>query len=161
MKDRPRTVVLLRHGIAEPRESGTPDESRALTKYGKRRMRETAKGLARLLPKAPAIYSSPLLRCVQTAKILAKAYGGKVEPVITEALAPGASPRELRALLDATSERCVYFVGHEPGLTAAMLDLTNLSCDGELELKKGGCYAVRIVGEGGELRWMLSPRALR
>ena len=54
-------IVLLRHGIAE--DKGTkPDDERELTEVGHKRMKQIARGLARLFPKAEGIISSPLAR---------------------------------------------------------------------------------------------------
>ena len=33
--------------------------------------------------------------------------------------------------------------------------------EGEFELKKGGCYGVRILESGARLEWFLRPRVLR
>jgi hypothetical protein len=41
-----------------------------------------------------------------------------------------------------------------------MLALTGMT--GEMELKKGGCYGVRIdAGGAGRLEWILRPRAMK
>ncbi len=41
-----------------------------------------------------------------------------------------------------------------------MLALTGTQSDGGIELKKGGCYGIRI-GARNTLEWLLPPRALR
>jgi phosphohistidine phosphatase SixA len=127
-------------------------------------MKRVAKSLARLLPDADAIYSSPLVRAFETAEWVAKAYDGKLAIETTAALAPGHDPEEVRALLRrAGGSRCAYFVGHEPTLTALMLALTGMTASGELSLKKGGSYGVEIDTPDSlaSLRWMLSPSLLR
>jgi len=65
-------IVLLRHGIAE-KKGGKPDEKRRLTDEGNEKMRGIARGLARLLPGAEALYSSPLVRATETAQWIARA----------------------------------------------------------------------------------------
>jgi len=154
-------VVLLRHGIAEDASPGQKDEDRALTPEGQKRMKEIARGLARLFPKAAAIYSSPLVRALQTAQRVAKAYGGEVEITVTDALRPGASMKELRALLDSSKARHMIVVGHEPNLTDNVRALTALGKSARVELKKGGCCGVRLTKDGAVLEWLLPPRALR
>lgn len=153
-------VLLLRHGIAEPHGSRADDDARVLTAAGKKKMKEIATAIARLFPKAEAIYSSPLIRCIQTAEFVSKAYGKTLRVKKLDALRPGSDPEELRAFLQAAKERNVIFVGHEPHLSAAMLHLTGMHADGEIELKKGGCYRVRLNGGGGTLEWMVAPRVL-
>ncbi|HKO54602.1 MAG TPA: phosphoglycerate mutase family protein [Thermoanaerobaculia bacterium] len=149
-------VVLLRHGIAEA-PGGGPDETRELTDEGHRRMKQIARGLARIF-EAEAIISSPLTRAVQTATWVGKAYDFGV--TASDALRPEGDPAAVRALIDGTDARRIILVGHEPSLTAAMQALANVQ--GALELKKGGCYAVRFTdADGARLEWMLPPRALR
>jgi phosphohistidine phosphatase len=154
-----RFIVLLRHGIAEPGE-GKPDEARELTSEGHRRMKQIGRGLRRFFPKAEVIVASPLVRAQQTAEWVAKTFKGKVEVTTSTALSPGSAPESLRELIDATHAARIIVVGHEPTLTRAMLHLTNMQ--GSMELKKGGCYRVRIAQSGeATLDWMLPPRVLR
>jgi phosphohistidine phosphatase len=156
-----RFIVLLRHGIAEDASAEKKDEDRGLTREGHARMKEIARGLERVLPKAQAIYTSPLLRAVQTALWVSKGYKSRVTINTTDALAPGASAKELRAFLDSIAERRVVVVGHEPTLTRALGALTGVDVP-RLELKKGGCYGVRVLGDGSAtLEWLLPPRVLR
>jgi phosphohistidine phosphatase len=150
-------VVLLRHGIAAPSGS-EPDETRELTDEGHRRMRQIARGFKRFFPKAEAIISSPLTRALQTATWVGKALDLGV--ATSDALRPDGDPAAVRALLAETSARRIILVGHEPSLTRTMLALTKMQ--GDLELKKGGCYAIRFEdSEDGRLVWMLPPRVLR
>lgn len=149
-------AILLRHGIAHPR--GTmPEETRGLTKEGHKRMKEIARGLSRIRPTVDVIYSSPLVRCVETAQYISKRYD--LGFTTTDALRPDAKSKELRELLRSTTGRVVVCVGHEPSLSAMMRHLTKMR--GRTELKKGGCYGVRFEEETAHLEWMLSPRVLR
>lgn len=156
-----RFIILLRHGVAEPRLEGLPDEARRLSKAGANRMREIGWGMAKLFPRARVICTSPLTRAVQTGARLAKGYGGKVKVRTLEALAPGQDAMAFLEALDAMPERHAIFVGHEPGLTQLLGELCSLDTTG-LSLKKGGCYGLRIQASGHtQLEWMLSPKVLR
>jgi len=155
-------VVLLRHGIAEPHGSRADDDARELTETGHRRMKQIARRLAENFPKAAAIYSSPLIRATQTAHWVAKAYDGRLEVKLAPALVPTAETAEARAFLESLGEARVICVGHESNLSELMLALTSMRADGGIELKKGGCYGVRIAENGAaQLEWMLPPRVLR
>lgn len=162
-ESRDRLIVLFRHGIAEDRSADKPDAERVLTRDGHARMMKAAGGLERAFPKAQVIYSSPLVRAVQTAQWIAKGYRSRIKVTQTDALAPGARPEDFKELLRTIAERRIIAVGHEPTLTQAAAALLGLTTDaGGLELKKGGCYAIRIHADGrGVLDWMLSPRILR
>jgi phosphohistidine phosphatase len=147
-------LVLLRHGIAEDPTPEKNDLDRELTSKGRRRMEAIAAGLARVFPEAEAIYSSPAVRAIQTARPVAKEYGLKITK--SDALAPG---QPSRTLVDEVSVDFAIFVGHEPTLSALMKDLTETQ--GQIELKKGGCYGVAFDDKTARLEWMLSPRVLR
>jgi phosphohistidine phosphatase len=156
-----RFLVLLRHGIAEEATPEKKDEDRSLTTEGHARMKQIARGLERALPKAQAIYTSPLLRSVQTALWVSKGYRSRVSINTTDALAPGASTKDFLALIDGIEERRAIIVGHEPTLTDFVSALVDLG-DANVELKKGGCYGVRIGSDGkAMLEWLLPPRVLR
>lgn len=154
--------MLLRHGLAEDPSPDKKDEDRGLTAEGHARMKQIARGLERALPKAQAIYASPLLRAVQTALWVSKGYRSRVNVTTTDALAPGASHMEFLELIASIKERRAVLVGHEPGLTENLRALVNTDEEHKLELKKGGCYGVRLLQDGTALlEWMLPPRILR
>lgn len=160
---RDRFLVLLRHGLAEDRIADKADEDRSLTPEGHARMKQIARGLERAFPKAQAIYSSPLLRAVQTALWVSKGYRSRVKVSTIDALIPGSSTSDLRAVIETLEQRRVILVGHEPNITENLLDLVGLGGSAhQLELKKGGCYGVRLRMDGSAvLEWILSPRILR
>ena len=154
-----RFLVFLRHGIAEDASAEKKDEDRSLTAEGHAKMKQIARGLANALPKVGAIYSSPLLRAVQTALWVSKAYRSRANVNTVDALKPAATKKELLALLKSIDARRAILVGHEPSLTTHVSTLTGVDVP---ELKKGGCYGVRLMPDGkAELEWMLPPRLLR
>ncbi|MGN6187058.1 MAG: SixA phosphatase family protein [Thermoanaerobaculia bacterium] len=154
-----RFVIFLRHGIAEEPSAEKRDEDRGLTREGNARMKQIARGLERALPKAQAIYSSPLLRAMQTSLWVSKGYRAKVNIITNDALAPGATRKQFAAFLKTVHEQRVIIVGHEPNLTDALSALTGVE---GIELKKGGCFGVRVFADGrGALEWVLVPRILR
>jgi len=157
-----RFVILLRHGIAEEPTPEKKDEDRSLTAEGHARMKQIARGLESALPKAQAIYTSPLLRAMQTALWVSKGYRSRVSITTTDALAPGATKKQFLALIKTITARRVIIIGHEPNLTDSLRALTGLTEAQGVELKKGGCYGVRVFADGrGVLEWVLPPRILR
>jgi phosphohistidine phosphatase len=162
MEPNEKFVVLLRHGIAEPHGARADDDARILTETGNRRMKQIGRGLAKRFPKAEVIYSSPLIRCVETAEWVEKGYRGSIKVKTYDALKPDGSVDDIRALIDGSEARRIICVGHETNLSMAMLSLTKMTSDGPIELKKGGCYGIRISAGGhATLEWMLPPRVLR
>jgi phosphohistidine phosphatase len=159
---REKFVIFLRHGIAEELSPDKKDEDRGLTAEGHAKMKWIARGLERALPKVGAIYSSPLLRAVQTSLWVSKAYRSRVNVTTSDALTPGAKTRDFFDLLASIRVTRAIVVGHEPSLSDNVRKLTRLSQPETVELKKGGCYGVRLRPDGTAiLEWALPPRILR
>lgn len=162
IQDRERFIVLLRHGIAEDPSPEKADDERGLTAEGHARMKQIARGLEQSFPRAGAIYSSPLLRATQTALWVSKAYRLRISVNTSEALTPAATTAQFLELIASIDERRTIVVGHEPNLSENLRALVGLGESRAIELKRGGCYGVRIRADGSAgLEWMLPPRILR
>lgn len=158
-------VVLVRHAIAEERGAAWPDDdSRPLTRDGIRKWKRAARGLAALLPEIDLLLTSPLIRAVQTAEILAKAASPSPKLQLFEPLRPGTRPSAtIAALRSKNPKGTVVLVGHEPTLSELASELLRLQ--GPLEFRKGAAMAVMTHGLGtrgpARLEWFLTPRVLR
>ena len=156
-------VLILRHAIAVP--SGTPDiddRDRPLTPRGRKRFRKAARGLARILPRPDALFTSPLRRALETAEIAAEAWGD-VTPVEDPRLAGGHTEGILPGLAAHGEDALVALVGHEPDVSHLLGHLVGGAGEG-LTFKKGGVALVEIDGAApasGRLIWFLPPRLLR
>ncbi len=111
----------MRHGPAEDRADSGMDSDRALTSSGRERVRAVARFLVELEEEPLAILTSPLVRAVQTAEIVAVVTklsdrDGNVE--VRRELGPGGpgAPALVRSLAS-SAERRVMVVGHEPDLS--------------------------------------------
>jgi len=165
-------LYILRHGIAEDEAPKGDDRARRLTSRGRARMRAAAAGMRRLGLRFDALLTSPLVRAVETAAVVAEVYGGKPAPQELPALAAGTPPPETaRALRPFARQEHVMIVGHEPGLSGlASLLLAGSPTAVSIELKKGGLIALdtgqllRASGgaaTGATLLWQATPRQLR
>jgi phosphohistidine phosphatase len=159
-------IYLLRHGIAvDPSFSGVPDDARALTEKGIKRMREIARGLAALALELDAVVTSPLIRARETAEIVADALDIRDRLEASNVLATGSDPATIERWLRGRAEGSLMLVGHNPTLS----ELVSLLVVGArrspiCELKKGGMAALhRAEGSSGlyELSWLAPPRLLR
>ena len=162
-------LLIIRHAIAEDREefakSGKPDEQRPLTRAGRRKMKEAAKGLRRAVRTIDHLATSPLVRAAQTAEIVSDTWeigGAEVIP----ALAPEARPEALAEWGAAhTGKDVVAVVGHEPHLSSLATWLVSGQSDSRVELKKGGACLIDMGSElrpgSGTLLWLLTPRLMR
>lgn len=151
------TLYFVRHGKAEDANGGS-DAARRLTKGGEARLRDAAALWRRVNLRPDLVLTSPLVRAVQTARILADGLDLKESPVEDERLAPGASwARIAQALGDHGSPRRVALVGHQPDLGEAVELLTGATA----RLRPGGVACVEFPGTAephtGELAWLLDP----
>ncbi len=162
-------LLVIRHGIAEDRDtfaaSGRDDSERPLTSEGREKMRRGAAGLRRVVARIDVLASSPYARAMQTARVVASAYGlGDVEAL--GALVPDAALYELPPWLEPLRDaQVVALVGHEPHLSALVTWLIWGRGASRVELKKGGAalvaFEARPTAGRGVLRWLLTPRQLR
>jgi len=120
-------VFLVRHGIAADAAPGQPDESRPLTAKGRRRFRRTARAFARLGERVDKLITSPLVRAVQTAEILARALR-QDEVGVLEELRSEVPPAKLFGALSQQIEdgEGVALVGHDPQMTKLVAALAQL-----------------------------------
>ena len=157
-------LVIIRHAIAVARGTpDVPDDERPLTKSGKRRFKEAARGLARICRRPDVLLTSPLPRAADTAEIAADAWGG-ITPASEPALAHG-TPDEILALLsEYPADRRIAIVGHEPMLSALLARLLGSNDGVGFTLRKGGVAHLDVPGQpgnGARLDWLLRPRILR
>lgn len=159
------TLYLVRHAIAEERGDDWPDDTkRPLTHEGAARMRKAVAGLRDLDLKIDVVYTSPLVRAVETAELLVS--GLKPTPVLRPlpALVPGGAPGKVAEAVSFDRDvRTLALVGHEPSLgeLAAWL----LSARAPLPFRKGGVCRIDFPdqppGRNGQLVWFATPKMLR
>jgi len=162
-------ILIIRHGVAEERESfarSTQDDAlRPLTRQGRKKMNKAARGLARLVPSVDVIASSPLVRAVQTAEIVADAFDG-ARLVQIAALSPRKPPAQLLEWLQAhPPEATVALVGHEPHLSTFLCWLLTGLQESFVVFKKGAAAMIEsndpVTAGRAKLSWFLKPSQLR
>ena len=154
-------LYIVRHAEAIERSATAPDASRYLTPKGRLSFRRIARNVRKAGAAPDVIFTSPLLRSVQTAEILAERLKHKGEVVVTRELSPGFDLRALRTLLaGAGNPMEAAFVGHEPDL--GDLAATLLAVPGGFPLRKGAIVAVEVDGNvpkgTAKLLWMEDDR---
>jgi phosphohistidine phosphatase len=161
-------LYVMRHGLAVTSGSVrfSDDAQRPLVPEGKEKMREIAGGLKRMGFEVDWIVTSPLVRAVETAGIIAESLASSVPVDVCEAMRPGGSPEDLLAFL-AKRPNCrrVLVVGHEPDLGELAARLIGAGGHANLAFKKGGCCMISFdefpPKSPGQLVWWLTPRLLR
>jgi phosphohistidine phosphatase len=152
---------LLRHAHAgDPMKWNGPDDARPLSEKG----RLQAEGLGILLADAgfdpDAILSSPKLRALETARLVATPLGMPVR--VIDMLGGPLDIDAVDALLEAAGNpRRPVLVGHDPDFSELAADLAGVA---ELPMRKGALVRIdltRPLSPGsGVLRWLLPPELL-
>lgn len=129
-------IMIFRHGEAEERRPGIPDEERRLTEKG----RKDIEAVAKILPWKPSrVYTSPLIRAIETAKIVSKIYN--VEVVVTHILKPEITSIESIKSLNLVDG--VVLVGHSPSIEVL---ISSLIGGGSIKLKTGAVAGIELDG---------------
>ena len=143
------------------------DAKRPLTPEGKQKTRAIASGLVRAGLDVDWIVSSPLVRAVQTAEIVAEALTPNPPMDFCDALAPGRRPGSIDRLSGQTRQPAprVLVVGHEPDLGELAARLIGAGRNANMPFKKGGCCLITFSEfppkSPGRLVWWLTPRIMR
>jgi phosphohistidine phosphatase len=138
-------ILLVRHASAQDNHP-LGDAARGLDAEGRAKFRKRASKLAKNFS-IKRIVTSPLVRAVQTAEILAEA-SEAIEVIVRGELAGAAS--DIVRVLDEFSSGTAL-VGHNPSMTEAARQITGNS---ELpDMKKGCGWAVEKTGKNWEVTW--------
>ena len=154
-------ILLIRHGHAVEEAPGLGDAGRWLSAKGRKVTRKVARWLGKSDKRRPsAIWTSPLVRAVQSAEILAAGvdHEGEVKPCAE--LSPGRDPGDLIKLLDsAPPDGTLALVGHEPSLSLIAGAL--LGDVGLTDFKKSAVVALTWADGKGALRFLLDPADMK
>ena len=155
-------VYFLRHGIAVDAEDFDGDDfDRPLTKEGKDRIGREAKTLAKIGLNVDAIFTSPLVRAKQTARIVAEALDLEKRLVEDPRVDPGFNAGRLSEILrDRADAAAIMLVGHEPSMSSTIGEIVGRA---RIDLKKGGLACVDLsdpCAQTGTLQWLLAPKLL-
>ncbi len=160
-------LYIIRHAWAgQYGDPNWPDDTqRPLTKKGRKRFAAMAAVLSRCGMAPSLIAASPMVRCRETAEILAGALIERPGVIERDELLPHG---DLESLLKWTAQQAsdhseIAWVGHAPDvgqLTAALIGQANAA----IRFAKGAVAALRFAGAveigGAELRWLATARLL-
>jgi phosphohistidine phosphatase len=155
-------LVFFRHGIAD---AGTPDRDRSLTEDGVRKTWASGEGLKKMAIPFDRILTSPWVRAVQTATILAEVLGMASAPEELPGLAGDHTATDLLAALRTFEGKNLLLVGHQPLLGEAVAELLGASGNCEIDIRKSGACSVQIDGftlkKPAVLNWLMTAKQLR
>ena len=149
-------LYVMRHGPAEDFAPSGRDADRALTPSGRDRVREVAKLLVKSDEAPRVIVSSPLVRALQTAEIVAAEVG--VDRVETSReLAPGGDAYAFARALASGDRKRPMIVGHEPDLSS----LVSMFIGGfSRDMLKAMVVGLQARDGETRLRFVLDPKRL-
>ncbi|GAC1417987.1 MAG: phosphohistidine phosphatase SixA [Actinomycetota bacterium] len=156
-------LFIVRHGIAHDADPGEwpDDDERPLTQEGIQQFRKAARGLRNIAGAVDVVFSSPLVRAMQTADILAESAGWPEAQELKQLRSEVPTATLIEGLREVLKDgTAVALVGHEPQLRGLVADL----CGAKTELKKGGVARIEVITPAkgaGTLRWLLTPKVLR
>jgi phosphohistidine phosphatase len=161
-------LYILRHAIAVQRgtKDFDDDSQRPLTKEGKQKMYDIARGMRSLGITFDVLLSSPFVRARETAEIVTEVFDVKKKLKFTDTLAVGGNPEELveEILEQFGSMESIMLVGHEPYLSEFISTLIAGDSRVPITMKKGGLCKLSVsmlrYGRCATLEWLLAPRHL-
>jgi phosphohistidine phosphatase len=166
MENEMKTLLLLRHAKSSKDDPSLIDFDRPLNERGKNDAQLIGKYIRQQKIKADFVVSSPAERARQTAELVVKSAGLKVELRFDKRIYEAA----VRSLLNVVSQiedtaNAVVLVGHNPGFAELLEALTgeardlptaSLACI-ELSLEKWSKAQANV----GQLKWLVTPKKLR
>lgn len=153
-------LYVIRHAEAVESNKTLPDEWRYLTNKGRATVQKIRSRIAKYGPEPGLIITSPLVRAVQTAELLAGKVQRKEVVIASGFLQPGADINQLiKYLKRHKNADCMMVVGHEPFLSSLVSELLGKT-DDTISLKKSACVALKLPfdkNRKNRFLWYLTP----
>jgi phosphohistidine phosphatase len=158
-------LYIVRHAWAGERdpEQWPDDDLRPLTRDGQKRFGKFIKRLTKRGFAPAVVATSPLVRCRQTADLIAEHVSTHPEIITLDALSPESDLAALNEWTAARTEDSIAWVGHAPSvshLTAALIGAGNA----DIRFAKGAVAAFEFagpIGPGtGQLQWLATAKLL-
>ena len=136
-------LILVRHAAEIERTGKVSEEKRYLTSEGRVFFRKTAQTMLKNGIEPSLILTSPLIRAVQTADILAETLSYSGPLVVADELAPGFDIQALQMFFNKfQSVDELVLVGHEPDFSSLIVSLLNLPSG--FNFKKGAAIKLKF-----------------
>jgi phosphohistidine phosphatase len=160
-------LYLLRHGIAEDQDFRFKhDSERPLTDEGRDKVKAIGRAMAVLGLTYDVILTSPFVRTLQTAEIIARQLDLEKCLVKCRHLAVGGDMSEVFSTLrtEHAEAESVLLVGHEPALSSLISMMVTGQGAYDITMKKGGLCCLSVssfrYGRSACLEWLMTPKQL-
>jgi phosphohistidine phosphatase len=158
-------LFILRHASAGTSTADPEvDRKRPLDQEGVRHCLQLSRVLNAMKIGFDVIVSSPLKRSLQTAALVATETGYKSRVVQSDSLAPEATLKDFKKLLDTYRDReNVLVVGHNPNLSVFVgaLVVRSAGSPARIRLRKGSLARLSFTAGTATLQSVLDPRVVR
>ena len=122
-------LIVVRHGDAE-QETGIPDDSRRITKKGKKQLKRTANFIDKMNYNIESIASSPLIRSRESAEVIVDELGLDLKIDMSDSLKPDSDVASTIAFIKQLKNNTII-VGHNPNLSLLLNKIAGFN--GELK----------------------------
>jgi phosphohistidine phosphatase len=114
-----KTLFLVRHAKSSRNDPSLPDRDRPLDDRGRQDAPKMGKRLAKRDVKTDLLLSSPALRALTTAQLIAEEIGYKRKDIVVDDRLYASSADDLLAVIRALDKKlnCVMLFGHNPEFT--------------------------------------------
>lgn len=114
-----KTLILVRHAKSSWKDRTLPDKERPLNKRGERAARQMGRRLAKRAGRPALIISSPALRALRTARLLARRLDYSRRSIMIETCLYAHPLGDLLRIVQSLNDRYahVMLIGHNPELT--------------------------------------------
>ncbi len=114
-----KTLFLMRHAKSSRDDPSLPDRDRPLNARGKQDAPKMGKRLAKRDVKPDLLLSSPALRALTTAQLIAEEVGDKRKDIVVDDRLYASSADDLLTVIRALDKKlnCVMLFGHNPEFT--------------------------------------------
>lgn len=158
-------LIFIRHGLAEGHFNFEQDKDfeRTLTDEGIKRLEKVFKVTKIAYPKIDVIFTSPLVRAVQTAEIFWTHHQDADLEVMADLDVLDDPVHLVEYISFLPTDGCYAFVGHDPHLTRVIASLLALHPEHDfMTIKKGGvCVLEGGMWDGFKLELLISPKFLK
>jgi len=163
-----KTLLLLRHAKSSNDDPSLKDFERPLNERGRKDAQLVGEYIRKRKINADLVISSPAERARQTAELVLKSAGLKVELRFDKRIYDAGVRRLLNVISQIEDDaNAVVLVGHNPGFEELFEALTgeghdlptaSLAC---IELSVEKWSKVRAGAGVGQLKWLVTPKELR
>jgi phosphohistidine phosphatase len=157
-------IYLIRHGDSEKSYLAKSDFARKLTPEGIEQVKSAASGWKSLIKSFDYIVTSPLIRALQTAELVAEVFGYKNQIIVEKKISSGSTTEELAEVANSLNKENIAFVGHEPDFSTHVSNLTSNSGT-NIDFKKGAIAKItfhnKVRFSKGVLEFLIPPKVFK